>query len=153
MPEFGVETEIFQVPEPEMFLPYFYPTRGRQWGRVLLPDEETLHKPEGWSFTEGSVQRSTRRESSQNRVYTSHIRGVSPTEAWRTEEMKALLFTHSETLPQHPETKVVADGHMGSLHQPLHFRQFHWWYIEDYSRGSQETLMGRKYQLRGRSSP
>lgn len=99
----GVETETLQATETDRFLPYFYSAGGRQWGTVFLPDKETLHKPEDWSFTEGSVQRRpTLRESNQKRVYTSHIRGVSPTEAWRTEEKKALLFTHGDALPPTP---------------------------------------------------
>lgn len=60
---------------------------------------------EGWSFTEGSKQRKpTLRGSSQKRVYTSHIRGVSPTEAWKTDKRKSSLFLHGDALPQHPET-------------------------------------------------
>lgn len=53
MLEFGVEIKTFQVPEPDRFLPHFYPTGGRWWGIVFIPDEETLHKPEGWVSLKG----------------------------------------------------------------------------------------------------
>lgn len=55
MLKFEVEIETFQTPEPNRFLPYFHPTGGRQWGTVFISEKETLHKPEGWNFTEGSV--------------------------------------------------------------------------------------------------
>lgn len=51
------------------------------------------------------------RGSSQKRIYTSHIRGVSPTEAWRTEGRKALLFTLVDA-PRPTPRSCQQDGHM-----------------------------------------
>jgi hypothetical protein len=116
-----VKLEAAQVLELERLLPYLYLARGMQWGTVFLSDEETLHKPEGWDFTEGSGQRRpTLRRSGQKRVCTSHIRGVSPTEAWRTEERK-ILFTLGSALP-HPTPGTLLS--MEPLCEPLYFWEF-----------------------------
>lgn len=52
------------------------------------------------------------RGSSQKRIYTSHIRGVSPTEAWRTEGRKALLFTLIDAPRPSPRSCPQEDGHV-----------------------------------------
>lgn len=46
--------------------------------------------------------------SSQERVYTSHIRGVSPTEAWRREE--SITVTHADVLSPTPRTTLSKDS-------------------------------------------
>lgn len=129
--------------------------RKKAVGHSLPPWQRDPAQTRGLEFQWSVQRRPTLRGSSQKRVYTSHIRGVSPTEAWRTEEKKALLFTHSDALVWTPRNcPQQGHRHLGSLCQPLHFREFHCQHVEDLiCQGAQETLVGGARQRRGRSPP
>lgn len=87
------------------------------------------------------------RGSSQKRIYTSHIRGVSPTEAWGTEGRKALLFTLVDAPRPTPRSCQQEDGHMAPCAGLFTPRSF----TGTVAKTLFAVLSGGRHQMRGGS--